>query len=426
MHIGVLNYQEPPQFMGRHIVNKQFVDALYKYKGEHQVTIIQPEALTEEHLTGFLKEHPLDVLHYPGPDMYKAMDLKRLNPKPMVVTGITHSLGHAPFMEWLYMTLLAKPQMGDALICTSQAAYEAVSKMQQSNSTGENFALNLAICSLGINTTDFYKNAKEYGSPIELLYFGRLCPYTKVDLLPLLEMVKRLMDTTNIPTHLTIAGADGTKYSEVLLKKATELGLKLNVETNVSNERKRELYANADIFLAPSNNTQETFGLSILEANAAGLPVIAYDWSGYRSLIQDGQNGFLIPTTLKPRGFAPAFQYDAINQLHFSSCVEVDRFKFETQLLWLICNETVREQMSKAALKIAGRYDWKNVIPEFLFLWERLLGRATKTVSYLETLDYFEVFSHYATNFGNGKFVVTNPGKNGEPFVLTREIKDGT
>jgi glycosyltransferase involved in cell wall biosynthesis len=397
MHIGILKYQETPQLMGRHIASQQFIEALCKYKGTHQVTLICPEAITEEHLTTFLNEHPLDVLHYPGPDMYKAMDLKRLNPRPMVVTGITHSLGHAPFMEWLHMTKLSNPQASDALICTSPQAEEAVLQMQDPLGGPKLFT---ARGSLGINTAEFYRAPKD-SCYTELLYIGRLCPYTKVDLVPLLEMVKRVIDTVNIKIRLTIAGSDNSGYSEVLLKKAKELGFledQIQIEINISEERKRVLYGKSDIFLAPSNNTQETFGLTILEANAAGLPVIAYDWSGYRSLIRDGENGFLIPTALKPRGTMAPYQYDAINQLHFSSCVEVDRFQFETKLLVLITNEIFRKQMSETAFKVAESYDWKHIIPEFISLWERLLGRASYSVSALKTLDYFKVFSHYATN----------------------------
>jgi len=402
MHIGILKYQEPPQLMGRHIVNQQFIDALYKYKGEHVVTLICPEAVTEESVKLFLKEHPLDVLHHQGPDMYRAMDFKRLNSKTMVVTGITHSLGHAPFMEWLRLTLLAAPQSSDALICTSQQALDAVEQMQNNLVRAEH-GLHVVRCPLGITTSLFYTTQKDYDH-IELLYVGRLCPYTKVDLFPLLDMVKRVIDTVNIKICLTIAGADNSGYAEVLSKRAKELGYldnQINIETNISEERKRILYARSDIFLAPSNNTQETFGLTILEANAASLPVVAYDWSGYRSLIRDGHNGFLIPTKLKPKGHISPYQYDAINQHNFSACVEVDQFQFETKLLVLITNKELRKKMSDAAYKIAATYDWQHVIPEFLSLWERLLGRATPSISALETLDYFSVFSHYATPEGH-------------------------
>ena len=44
-------------------------------------------------------------------------------------------------------------------------------------------------------------------------------------------------------------------------------------------------YAAADIFVSLSDNIQETFGLTPVEAMAAGLPVVASDWDGYRETI---------------------------------------------------------------------------------------------------------------------------------------------
>lgn len=59
---------------------------------------------------------------------------------------------------------------------------------------------------------------------------------------------------------------------------------------------KWEVYAAANVFLSHSDNIQETFGLTILEAMLAELPVIASAWNGYRDLVVDGQTGFLLPT----------------------------------------------------------------------------------------------------------------------------------
>jgi glycosyltransferase involved in cell wall biosynthesis len=52
-------------------------------------------------------------------------------------------------------------------------------------------------------------------------------------------------------------------------------------------------YASADVFLFPSDT--ETFGSVTLEAMASGLPTICADATGSRSLVADGQTGFLLP-----------------------------------------------------------------------------------------------------------------------------------
>jgi glycosyltransferase involved in cell wall biosynthesis len=52
-------------------------------------------------------------------------------------------------------------------------------------------------------------------------------------------------------------------------------------------------YAAADVFVLPSM-FQETFGLVVLEAFAAGLPVIAFRSGGVPELVEDGHNGILV------------------------------------------------------------------------------------------------------------------------------------
>ena len=43
----------------------------------------------------------------------------------------------------------------------------------------------------------------------------------------------------------------------------------------------------ANIFISLSDNIQETFGLTVIEAMAAELPCIVSDWNGYKDLIKN-------------------------------------------------------------------------------------------------------------------------------------------
>ena len=56
---------------------------------------------------------------------------------------------------------------------------------------------------------------------------------------------------------------------------------------------KNELFARARAFLH-LNTIPERFGLVLVEANAAGVPVIAMDLGSCREVIKDGQTGFLV------------------------------------------------------------------------------------------------------------------------------------
>jgi len=53
-------------------------------------------------------------------------------------------------------------------------------------------------------------------------------------------------------------------------------------------------YASSDVFAFPSKS--ETFGQVVLEAQASGLPVVAFQAEGVCDIIQDGRTGWLAGT----------------------------------------------------------------------------------------------------------------------------------
>ncbi|OWY59958.1 hypothetical protein B7486_71775, partial [cyanobacterium TDX16] len=53
-------------------------------------------------------------------------------------------------------------------------------------------------------------------------------------------------------------------------------------------------YRAADVVLVPSRS--ESFGLVALEAGACGIPVVAADVGGLRTIVEDGRTGFLVPS----------------------------------------------------------------------------------------------------------------------------------
>ncbi|OHV40650.1 MULTISPECIES: glycosyltransferase family 4 protein [Pseudofrankia] len=66
----------------------------------------------------------------------------------------------------------------------------------------------------------------------------------------------------------------------------------VNLVGLVSNEDKARVFASADVYCAP-NTGQESFGIVLLEAMAAGTPVMASDLDAFRRVLDDGRAGRL-------------------------------------------------------------------------------------------------------------------------------------
>ena len=89
----------------------------------------------------------------------------------------------------------------------------------------------------------------------------------------------------NAPVQLSIVGHG--PYSSAL----AELLPEACYTGYLSGDELAKAYASSDIFVFPS--TTDTFGNVIIEAQAAGLPVIVSDVGGPRELVTDGVNGFV-------------------------------------------------------------------------------------------------------------------------------------
>lgn len=122
---------------------------------------------------------------------------------------------------------------------------------------------------------------------IKLINIGRFAVYKNQQFL--LYVIKRLLDE-GIDVELTFLG-DGPEKNNVE-EQAKMMGLKNNVffKGNVSNVS--EILHQHHIYVHSS--ISEAFGLVLLEAMAAGLPVVALDAKGNRDIVINGQNGFLI------------------------------------------------------------------------------------------------------------------------------------
>lgn len=401
MHIGIIKLTEPNIINGRIVATNGFLEALRKVSN-HKVTIIVPNESEKidadyvclKELKQFMKGSPLEVVHYPNVSFYRAMELKRYNPKKLTVTGVTHTLSSFPFMEWAHMLKLAMPCANDGLICTSNAAQKLIEKLDIDG-------LNTRVIPLGINPEEFERSAQTNEIP-NILYFGRFSKNSKMDLKPLLQIFQKVL--LKAKAKLIIAGASsGDGYHNEVWQMAKDMNIADHVKLYVDmpDAQKKKIYAMADIFVAPCNNFQETFGLNILEAKAAALPVIASSWSGYKDLISEGGDGFLIPfkegvssDDLHDLAF---LQYEQLNHQHFSELYPIPVDDFAQSILHLIHNKDHRLLMSQLSWRSAARHSWKRTVDLHLGYWKYL---CEKDQDYKNPglFRYAELFSHYANH----------------------------
>ncbi|MFV0350554.1 MAG: glycosyltransferase family 4 protein, partial [Halodesulfovibrio sp.] len=179
--------------------------------------------------------------------------------------------------------------------------------------------------------------------------------------------------------HLVVAGfmQQGDTTPHVLGGFAKALGIRLHVISAPSDTERNRLYGAADIFVSPVDNMQETFGLTLLEAGAMGLPVVASDYDGYRDLVLNGETGLLVPTigpaTTQDIDLLSHLAFDTATHLEMAQRTVVDVPALAGALHSLIADPEARRRMgAQAARHVRATFGWESVVERYLALWNRL------------------------------------------------------
>ncbi len=359
------------------------------------------------------------VLMSRGPHMFQfAWIRSRMGRAEWPIVGVTHSLLSTVFFPWFTSTLIGRLHEYDALVCSSHAARAAIQSafdvIAREVTPEAALPFQLPVIPLGIEPGDFSTTGRTEArqrlgvkpDDVGILYFGRFSATDKCDLVPLLIAFSKLH--TCATCRLILAGDDTEfRMADYLSKTATELGCgdRVLVVPDPDTDGKRDLLSAADVFVSPSDNIQETFGIAVAEAMCAGLPVVASDWSGYKDLVIQGETGFLVPSYLPALGRELelfGMQPHASNYQLLARCTTIDVESLCRYLELLADDPPLRQRLGTRGRKEAiRRFGWRQVIATYDELWASLLQRATQSKHQASPgpagYPHKSVFGHYAS-----------------------------
>ena len=330
--------------------------------------------------------------------------------------GITHTLASKEVMAGIGDLLIAPVEPWDAIICTSQTTKTTMERLLETQAdylaqrigTKPDYKIQLPVIPLGVDCDAFpqdqtgknirHKLRQELGigeDDLVVLFVGRLIFHAKAHPVPMYLAVEKAAKTTKNKVHLIQSGWFEDQQQEFSFKQcAALLSPSVNpifIDGRQSNIR-QEIWSLADIFISLADNIQETFGLTPIEAMAAGLPVVISDWNGYQETVRDGIDGFRIPTLMPGSGcgldFAANYYDNSLNYStyigHISLMTAVDIDACAQALSTLFNQPELRQRMGENARQHARKiYDWSIIILAYENLWEELtelrLQATTKT-----------------------------------------------
>jgi glycosyltransferase involved in cell wall biosynthesis len=177
---------------------------------------------------------------------------------------------------------------------------------------------------------DRYTSCRAGKSPVPLIcHLGRLKRYKSVEhALHALTLVRAAIPTA----RLVVVGEGDHRPALEALAKRLNLQDAVQFTGQVDHAEKVRWLSRAWVAVNPS--PKEGWGLTVIEANACGLPVVAADSPGLRDSVRDGESGFLYP-------------YGEIGEL-------------AGHLVALLQDRTLRERMGESARHWAGSFTWED------------------------------------------------------------------
>ena len=394
----------------------------------------------------------LNAVYYPAP-LTRAIVERRnsIGATSYSLFGVTHTLSSKAAMDQISDLILPPFQPWDGLVCTSQAALGVVDCLHQearefwTTRLGASRFNSIAktVIPLGVNVPDFspapqrrHQARKALNlEPDEVcfLFAGRMTFHGKANPVAFyhaLEAVCQKLKKRLVCIEAGIFANDAVAAAfrdaqQMLAPSARFVGVDGKDQSAYDSA-----WAAADVFVSLSDNIQETFGITPIEAMAAGLPVIVSDWNGYKDTVRNGVDGFRIPVILPGVGVGldlaerhenGADTYDMfIGRVSMATAVDIPALT--ERVSDLAQNGDLRRKMGEAArARVSSDFDWPVVLDKYCQFAQELRAIRTKASpasiaqACPKRLDTFALFAHYPTSILSGDMkVVANPAHHGK------------
>lgn len=344
------------------------------------------------------------------PDLYNLAWLRRrtVGDRAYSLLGLVHTLAPPAIRQIIAMASVAPTHPWDAIICTSPSVRDGLTSMfdawggylaERTGGTAPPRPT-LPIVPLGVDGPRFAGLADRpqaraavrarlglSEADVLVIWVGRLSFYEKAFPQAMFQAVRRAAEATAANVHFAMAGwfpheSDRQRYEAAAAQHAPGVGVHF-LDGN-DREATGELWAGGDVFISLVDNIQETFGITPLEAMAAGLPVVVSDWDGYRFTVRDGVEGFLIPTLGGPTGghghsmaqrhIMEAMSYQSyVGEVAQYTAVHVGRAA--EAIARLIASPDLRRRMGAAGReRVRTAFDWPVVARQMRALADELDG----------------------------------------------------
>ncbi len=248
-------------------------------------------------LKQLIKEGKYDIVHTHTPNASVIVRLvcRKLRKQGIKVFYTAHGFHFykgAPLLNWLTYYPVEKlcSKWTDKLITINQEDYELAKGKMYANRTELIPGVGVGLSRFKnrqVNRTEIRKNLGVLQNKKVLIYIAEL--NNNKNQTSLLDMMSELVKIRK-DVILLLVGPGANR--EELEEKAKRLSIDDSVIFTGLIKDIADVLSSADVCVPSS--IREGFGINIIEAMACRVPVVAYDNRGHRTIINDGENGFLV------------------------------------------------------------------------------------------------------------------------------------